>query len=132
MSAYVDLIEENGAIIALDQEKAYDKIQHLYLFDTLESFQIPQIFINTIKHLYKSAYIHVVINEFMNEPFKVTRGVRQSDPLSCLLFDLAIEPLACTLRNSPKLKGYRIPGLEDRVIVNMYVDDTTIYLSDED
>lgn len=132
MAAYADLMEENGAIIALDQEKAYDKIKHKYLFNTLEAFKIPPTYINTIKNLYKSAYTHVTINGFLSSPFKVTRGVRQGDPLSCLLFDLAIEPLACSLRNSPKLRGYNIPGLEDRIIVNMYADDTTIYLSKED
>jgi hypothetical protein len=132
MTAYADLMEENGAIIALDQEKAYNRIQHEYLFETLETFHLPQMFINTIKSLYHSAYTHVAINGFMSSPFHVTRGVHQGDPLSCLLFDLAIEPLACTLRNSPKIQGYHIPGLKERVIVNMYTDNTTIYLSNKD
>jgi hypothetical protein len=30
--------EKNGLIIALDQEKAYDKISHDYLWNTLEAF----------------------------------------------------------------------------------------------
>jgi hypothetical protein len=29
--SYTEAMEEDGAIIALDQEKAYDKIQHNYL-----------------------------------------------------------------------------------------------------
>jgi hypothetical protein len=132
MTAYVDLMEEDGVIIVLDQEKAYDRIQHEYLFETLETFRLPQMFINTIKSLYHSAYTHIAINRFMSLPFHVTRGVHQGDPLSCLLFDLAIEPLACMLRNSPKIQGYHIPGLNKRVIVNMFADDTTIYLSNKD
>ncbi|KIK38569.1 hypothetical protein CY34DRAFT_60764, partial [Suillus luteus UH-Slu-Lm8-n1] len=30
------------------------------------------------------------------------------------------------------IKGYHIPGINERIIVNMYADDTTIYLSNED
>lgn len=132
MTAYTDIMEEDGTIIVLDQEKAYDRIQHTYLFETLETFNLPHMFINTVKNLYKSAYTHVVINGFISSPCKVTRGICQGDPLSCLLFNLAIEPLACMLRNSTKIKGYLIPGIVDRIKVNMYTDDTTVYLSKED
>lgn len=55
--------------------------------------------------------------------------MRQGDPLSCLLFDLAIEPLACKLRNCDDLRGLSIPGVEDKLIVNLFTDDTTVYLS---
>jgi hypothetical protein len=68
----------------------------------------------------------------MSTPFQVTKGVRQGDPLSCLLFDLAIEPLACTLRNSENLQGYKIPNVTNRILINLYADDTTIFLSKED
>jgi hypothetical protein len=132
MIKYADITEEDGALIALDQEKAYDRINHDYLFEVLNSFNLPPIFINTVKALYNNTYTKVAINGIMSTPFKVTRGVRQGDPLSCLLFDLAIEPLACTLRNSENLHGYKIPNVTNRIIINLYADDTTIFLSKED
>jgi hypothetical protein len=132
MATYADIMEEDGVIIALDQEKAYDRITHEYLFETLRAFNIPNTCINTIKSLYKNAHTKVVINGVLSSPFKVTRGVRQGDPLSCLLFDIAIEPLACALRNSTKLSGYNIPGIINKTIVNMYADDTTIFLRKQD
>jgi len=67
-----------------------------------------------------------MINGELSEKFKVTRGVRQGDPLSCLLFDLAIEPLAEALRSSP-LKGFNPPGQDTRLVVTMFADDTTVY-----
>lgn len=53
---YAELTNKDGAIVALDQEKAYDKVWHNYLWATLEKFNIPQIFIRTVKTLYSNAH----------------------------------------------------------------------------
>ena len=129
---YAEATEENGAIVALDQEKAYDKIKHDYLWATLEKFEIPHTFTNTVKSLYNNAHTMVAINGVFSEPYKVTRGVRQGDPLSCALFDLAIEPLACSLRSDPRLHGYNIPGSDEKLITSLFADDTSIYLNQTD
>ena len=129
---YAEVMEVNGSIVALDQEKAYDKIRHDYLWETLTTFGLPPRFINTVKSLYQNAHTQVAINGVFSLPFKVMRGVCQGDPLSCPLFDLAIEPLACSLRNDPSCLGLLIPGLNEKLIVNMFADDTTLYLSEHD
>jgi hypothetical protein len=95
--SYTEAAEEDGAIIALDQEKAYDKIKHDYLWKTMEAFNLPQPFIRTVKSLYSNAHTRIAINGVLSDPFRVKQGVRQGDPLSCPLFDLAIEPLACQI-----------------------------------
>ena len=129
---YADVMEEDGTIIALDQEKAYNKIQHDYLWRTLEAFNIPQTFIRTVKALYQNAQTQVAINGVFSDPFRITRGVRQGNPLSCPLFDLAIEPLACLIRSDPCLQGLAIPGLNRNILVTMFADDTTLYLNKYD
>lgn len=113
----------------LDQEKAYDKISHEYLWTMLRRFNIPESFIQSVKTLYNSAETRVMINGFLSEPYQITRGVRQGDPLSCLLFDLAIEPLAASLRAS-NLAGYNIPGADERLIATLFADDTTNLLEE--
>ena len=122
----------DGAIVALDQEKAYDKIKHDYLWAALDKFNLPQTFIRTVKALYQNAHTQVAINGILSQPFQVTRGVRQGDPLSCALFDIAIEPLACRLRNDLALKGINIPGINEKLIINLFADDTTLYLNKDD
>ena len=87
---YAEIIEEDGAIIALDQEKAYDCIHYDYLWKTLKAFHIPAPFIKTVKALYSHAHTCIAINGVLSRPFLVIRGVRQGDPLLCPLFDLAI------------------------------------------
>ena len=129
---YAEAMEVDGTIVALDQEKAYDKIRHPYLWSTLEAMNVPDEFVKTVKSLYNNAFTKVAINGIFSEPFRVTRGVRQGDPLSCLLFDMAIEPLACSLRNCNELEGLNIPGVDGKLIVNLFADDTTVYLSKND
>lgn len=124
--------ERNGVIVALDQEKAYDKIEHDYLYKALASYDIPEEFISTIRALYSDAHTYVMVNgEKSEHPFKVTRGVRQGDPLSCLLFDLAIEPLAEALRKS-NLHGIKIQGKDEPLIATLFADDTMVYLDSSD
>lgn len=84
--------------------------------------------LDTVKSLYESVYTVVIINGVISTPFKVTRGVRQGDPMLCLLFDLAIEPLAAMLRNS-NLIGFKIPGAATRLITTLFANDTTVFLS---
>ncbi len=97
MIDYAEVSEQNGLIVALDQEKAYDKIAHYYLWKVLATFGIPEVLIKLVKALYQNAETTIMINGYLSSTFKVTRGVRQGDSMSCLLFDLAIEPLAALL-----------------------------------
>lgn len=132
MVHYAEATEQNGVIVALDQEKAYDKICHDYLWRTLEAYNLPKAFITTVKSLYESAETLVMINGVLSDPYKVTRGVRQGDPMSCLLFNLAIEPLANWLRTTTDLKGFTIPGMSEKLITTLFADDTTVYLCESD
>ncbi|OJT08964.1 Transposon TX1 uncharacterized 149 kDa protein [Trametes pubescens] len=131
MITWAEAREVNGAIIALDQEKAYDKIAHDYLWRVLEAFGIPEAFTSIVKSLYASAKTSVVINGVTSDTYEIYRGVRQGDPLSCLLFDLAIEPLSAMIRNSP-LEGLSIPTSGEALKATLFADDTTVYLSEGD
>lgn len=132
MISYAEITEENGMIVCLDQEKAYDKICHDYLWRTLKKYNLPDHFINTVKSLYEAANTAIILNGVVSKTFDVSRGVRQGCPLSCLLFNIAIEPLANLLRLSNKLSGYRLPGALEKLITTLFADDTTVYLSEED
>jgi hypothetical protein len=126
---YAEATEEDGAIVALDQEKAYDKINHEYLWEVLNAFNLPETFTKTLKSLYQNASTQVAINGFLSDPFKITRGIRQGDPLSCAIFDLAIELLACMIRKEPNLKGITIPGVKEPLKAKFFADDTSLYMN---
>ena len=113
------------------QEKAYDKISHDYLWKVLEKFELPDQFIKTVQSIYRTAETVIIINGEISSLYKVTRGVRQGDPLSCILFNIAIEPLAAMLRKSD-LRGIKISGLTEKLITILFADDTTVYLAETD
>jgi exonuclease III len=128
---YAEATKQCGALVALDQEKAYDKVAHDYLWATLRKFNIPEHFIKTVTHLYTGAETLVIINGVLSNRYTVTRGVRQGDPLSCLLFDIAIEPLACMIRRS-HLAGIKVEGCTERILASLFADDTSVVLGPGD
>ena len=128
---YCEIVNQNGCIIALDQEKAYDKIDHEYLWEILEKYEFPREFIERIKELYKDTGKAIIMNGVLTKQYKVKRGVHQGDPMSCLLYNFAIEPLAEAIRKS-KLKGIKINEKVKRLIVSLFADDTLIYLAEKD
>ena len=99
---------------------------------TLEAFRLPQPFIQTIKALYSNACTKVAINRVFSETFRVRRGVQQGDPLSCPLFDLAIEPLACCICADPNIKGIMVPEIENTIKITLFADDTNLFLNKDD
>lgn len=87
----------------------------------------PQ-FISWVRLLYQAPSAKIRVNGMLSDAFTLHRGTRQGCPLSPLLFAIAIEPLACLLRSSADLTGFRIGSLEERV--SLYADDMLLYLGD--
>ena len=105
----IDHANERGrnlALIFLDQEKAFDRLSHDFLFRTLERFGFGEYFIKWIKILYSDARSFVKVNGFETFEFVTERGVRQGCPLSPLLYVLAAETLSSSIRKNKCIKGY--------------------------
>ena len=109
-----DLIEiankndETAAFIFLDQEKAFDRVNHDFLFKTMSAFGIGDNFINWIRIIYSNAKSVLNINGFFSELIPLNRGVRQGCPLSALLYVLVIEVLAIQLRINPNIVEFKV------------------------
>lgn len=128
---WCNITGKNGMIVCLDQEKAYDKILHDFLWASMKKFGIPDEYIDIVRSLYSDANTKIILNGEVSRSYKVKRGVRQGDPLSCLLFNIAIESLAHMLHSST-LKGIDIDGEIERLIATLFADDTTAYLAKDD
>ena len=76
--------------------------------------------------IYQVVYLH---NGFTTDLFCVNRGVRQGDPLSPLLFILALEVLTCYIRQDRNIYGLTFNNEE--IKLTLFADDMTCFLKDK-
>ena len=116
-----------GALLSLDQEKAFDRVDHSFLFSVLSHVGFGPSYISWVKLLYSGISSVVCVNGYMSDAFHPTRGVRQGCPLSPLLYILTIEVLAASLRANGDIPGLLLPGVSSPLpVVSLYADDTTV------
>lgn len=71
-----NLLGINSGLISLDQEKAFARVEHLFLWNTLEAFGFSPSFISMIKAMYCNIESVLKINGGLSAPFRVQRGVK--------------------------------------------------------
>lgn len=98
------------ALLALGQEKAFDRVSHLFLFKVLERVNFGPGFVGRVRALYEGAGSVFGVNEWATGVVLQSGGVRQGCPLSPLLYVFCIEPLVSRLRRDGGLKGVHLPG----------------------
>lgn len=96
--------------VKLDFAKAYDRIDHSFLWATLTTMCMDPFFIKLIQGLVLNVEAKVHINGLFTHSFPLERGVRQGDLLSPFLFVLSSEPLIRLLEDMRRgeLTGLRI------------------------
>ena len=123
---YTDRTNETGILISLDQEKAFDRVNRTFLLNLLSRFGFGPSFCFWINTLYNGANMRIIVNEWLSDTIPLSRGVRQGDSLSPLLYILCVETLACKIRNNPDIEGFLLPGARGLCYkVGVYADDTT-------
>ena len=129
----VDYTSESGtpaAILSLDQEKAFDRVDWPFLFQTLSWLGFGRSFISWVRLLYTGIRSAILVNGYTSDSFWPSRGVRQGCPLSPLLYVISIEVLAANLRAHPDIVGLRPLGLSCTLpVMSLYADDTSVVAS---
>ena len=91
--------DEEAYALFLDFEKAFDRVNWDYMFRLLDRMGFGSTFSQWVRLLYTDPRAHLIINQSIQPALFPTRGVKQGDPLSALLFILTIEPLGNSLRS---------------------------------
>ena len=84
--------------------------------------------IKWVQVLYADPLARVRTGREFSDTWSIHRGTRQGCSLSPLLFALAIEPLACRIRELGTSHGILISGYTHSV--SLYADDLLVYLRD--
>ena len=126
----VNLNNSEGALLSLDQEKAFDKVDWSFLIKVLRKLGLSDNFIKWITILYKNINSKLFINGRFSQNVEISRGVRQGCPLSPLLYVLFIEPIARYIHYDNSIVGFVVPGSKGkRVKLLQYADDATCVAS---
>lgn len=115
-------------ILCLDAEKAFNQVEWPYLMRVLEKFDFSPTFISWVHMLYVQPTAAVLTNLDRSSFFPLQRGMRQGCPLSPLLFPLAIEPLAISVREHSHIKPITLGGVDHKI--SLYADDLALFVSD--
>ncbi|KAG1136310.1 hypothetical protein G6F37_012114 [Rhizopus arrhizus] len=123
--------KHTGIGLLLDQEKAYDRVNPQYLIRVLSAFGFQKQFIRCIQHLFFGNIVQVNVNGFFSPTINQNRGLRQDDPLSPILFNLALEPLLLSINQDAQMVGYRFTttGIPHHVKTLAYADDICTILN---
>jgi len=121
-----DSMEKKTPLYSLyvDFNKAYDSVESSILVKTLRSYGFPESAITMINEIYKlgMGYIKCPLG-IIKKAIVITRGVRQGDVLSPILFTIFINPLLEKIRKCGGgyvLEKWIIPFI-------VFADDLTLF-----
>ncbi|CAN1281610.1 LINE-1 retrotransposable element ORF2 protein [Linum perenne] len=117
--------------LKIDMEKAYDRVEWPFLFAVMRGLGFADSWIALIRECLSSASMDILFNGNPKGFFTPTRGLRQGDPLSPLLFAICSEGLSRLLlaaTTSGVLYGIRINRRCPFISHLMFADDTILFL----
>jgi hypothetical protein len=69
-------------IILIDAEKAFNKIQHLFMIKALRKLGIEGMYLNIVNTIYDKPTASILLNSEKLKPFPLKSARRQGCPLS--------------------------------------------------
>ena len=103
VSAVIDHYNRQGSVVygcAMDLSKAFDLVEWVTLFKTLQGRNVSPVFLRTLLYVYTTQSCDVKWNGSFSQRFLVTNGVRQGAVSSPTLFSVYIDELFNILRRS--------------------------------
>ena len=117
-------------LFKLDIKKAFDSVCWEHILELLQRLGFPPRFHDWIAALLCTSSSRVLLNEILGDPIKHGCGLRQGDPLSPLLFDIAIDPLQRIIQVASDLGLFhQLPGKGAHFRTSLYADDAAVFMA---
>ena len=84
---------KNLSLVGIDLAKAFDSVSHHSIIRALERFNISEEIINYILSSYENCTTSINCGRTVISGIEMSRGVKQGDPLSPILFNMIIDEL---------------------------------------
>ena len=119
-------------ILQVDQEKAFDKIDHDFLYKTMNKIGFSSKFVQFVKILYRNNIFYVINNGYMSPPIQLLRDLRQGWPLSLPLYVIQGEITTGNINNNENIKGVKIPNNNKELKISQYADNSNFLLTEQE
>jgi hypothetical protein len=119
---------EPGVMCKMDLEKAYDHVNWDFLLYMLRRSGFGRTWCSWIAHCVSSVRFSILVNGSPNGFFSSSRGLRQGDPLSPLLFVFVMEALSQMISAAVQgglLEGFKVGNTSFSHL--LFADDTLIF-----
>jgi hypothetical protein len=90
---WVKATGQAALFLSLDFEKAFDRVNHAYLWETLAKLGFGMHYITLVQGLLSNATFRVFLNGMFTVEIPLQHGVRQGCPLSPLIYAVLTQPL---------------------------------------
>lgn len=90
-------------LLKLDIARAFDTVSWPFLIELMQYMGFGQIWIDLVCLLLSSASTHILVNSNPGDEILHHRGVQQRDPLSLMLFVLAMQVFHCLIDIAARL-----------------------------
>jgi hypothetical protein len=112
-------------LFKLDIAKTFDNARWEYLIEVMAQLGFSQRWRDFISLIWGSSTSRILLNGQPGRPIRHARGLRQGDPLSTLLFILAMDPLQ---RISDKATKAGLLASPVKMRTSLYADDAVLFL----
>ena len=131
---YASTSGSSVAIVSLEQEKAFDRVDFVLLRSALGRMGFGPSFISWTDLFYAWVQSAVEVNGYITPFSGLSCGVREGCPISPLqyvLYALA-EVLACNIRANPAIVGLSLPGAPiPLAVIFQCADDTSVIVTSD-
>ena len=122
---------QQGCILFLDFEKAYDRLDRDWVLRCMETMQFPGSSTRWVRLLLEGTCGQVMFNGgCTSRVFDIPSGCAQGSPLSPLLYVIAAQPLAAmcrTMQAAGEAPGILLPDGSQAPPSHQHADDTTLH-----
>jgi Reverse transcriptase (RNA-dependent DNA polymerase) len=115
------------ALVKVNIHKAFDSIRWHFLVKCLQALGFPERMVNWIRYALLKGTSKVIINSVARKNITLRRGVRQEDPLSPFIFNVAIDFLSRWIQKLGQLHLLVEPFWDNRLCL-LYADDMLLLL----
>jgi hypothetical protein len=126
--------DQSGFVFKLDYEKAYDKVDRSFLIKMMQGRGFSSKWIKILGSLLDKGSVGVRMNDINSDFFLASRGVRQGDPISPILFNYVADVFTKMLIKAAAkshITGLMHNMVNTGIVSMQYADDTLLFLKND-